>query len=228
MPSFPLLQSLSRSTLAYNHFLGAALPEPGVAPSSNITIANREVLEILEQLSVISEAIKHSHFQGDREAISNSIYVVEYKLSILNFGEDVESLDSDRFDVSKALGLAAHLYLHLGIRELPANARRYKTLFRRLEKVVSFDMDLMHLSAPQINFDLLLWVLFITSVGATDELLRSWVILRLQQLCSVLGIKERKEFDIHLRTVAWLDPFSSFYAQKLWDEIAQFPVESPV
>jgi hypothetical protein len=222
MPYFPIVPSLSNASGMSNRFLSRDLLGLFRVSSSNIVISNLGVLEALQLLSSISKAISNQNLPVDREAISNSIYLVEYKLSMMNFGEGVETLISEKLDLSKALGFAAHLYLHLGVRELPGKARRYQLLFRRLENSLPYERNLLELNDPQISIDLLLWIFFMAGAGIFDNSSRILLMRGLQQLCLVLGIRDINEFETHLKNILWLDPFSSSHSEMLWNELEKY------
>jgi hypothetical protein len=90
-----------------------------------------KVFEMMEMLSLLTAfARPYPSQRVKRIVISDSIYAIDYELSIMNFGDCWETLAvTNKVDLSVCLALAAHLYLHLGVRDLSASSRTYLMLF---------------------------------------------------------------------------------------------------
>jgi hypothetical protein len=221
MPHFPFMPLLSDCFRFTDQFLSRSLLDSARSTSYHVVTPNRQVFDILEMLFSISEAISMHQLHGNRELISNSIYLVEYKLVTMNFSGGIEEQQSNRIELSKILGLAAHLFLHLGIREIPIKARRHQVLFQRLSKFLPYEWNLWELNASQLSLKLLLWSVFIAGASVFEDSSRYLLIFKLKELCSILKIHDRVDFEKHLKTILWLEPFCSSLAGELWNDMTQ-------
>jgi hypothetical protein len=195
---------------------------------TDLVVSNREMFEAMEMLQTIIEALTEYTLlgTGDRVIISNSIYVVEYRLSSLNHrsqrdrGLDYDlPSDTGRLDLSEALGMATHIFLHLGIRSINVQADRHRRPFLRLYAALPHERDFSMLIAPRFYLCLLLWI---CAVGASDEknqVARNFFIRSLSQVCSNLLIQTREDFEICLREILWIDPLCEVLTSKLWDDL---------
>jgi hypothetical protein len=195
---------------------------------SDIFISNREMLEVMEMLGVISETMLNPAFLTveSKVVISNSIYVAEHRLASLNHwslkgrGLDFDlTNDSRRLDVSEALGLAAQLYMHLGIRLVNVRAGRHRRVFRRLFAALPHDRSFADITGPRFHLCLLLWIFAIGAADYANQVVRRFFLKGLSDICGILLVYSAEDFEGCLREVLWIDPFSADLARNLWDDI---------
>ncbi|KAK9366205.1 hypothetical protein V1509DRAFT_630470 [Lipomyces kononenkoae] len=210
--SFPLLKSLSSPVLP---------SDPLSAEVQMIDIAephSRQLLKLLMMLRSISNAISaFPDVGGDRVAISNSIYLVEYNLISLQLTHPDQI--EDKIDISECVSLAALLYLHLAIRELPSNAHRHHRLIEKLFHSLPHKQDLAKMMAPDPTLTLLFWAFFIGIVSVTDPARHAILVKRMTELRIALHINEYAKFARTLKMVLWIDHFSEPWSITLWGEM---------
>jgi hypothetical protein len=195
---------------------------------SDLIITNREMLEGLEMVHAITQALSELPLfdMNNRIIVSNSIYMVEHRLSALNYrsmrmrGWDYDPAgEGDQLDLSEALGLATQMYLHLAIRSIHVRAARHRRPFRRIYAALAHDYDFNSLVAPRLYLSLLLWILSIGAADMTNSVARNFYIKSISQLCLLLLIITREDLEACLREVLWSDPFSSELTDKIWEDV---------
>jgi hypothetical protein len=132
----------------------------------------------------------------------------------------VSDVEPRCLDISAPLAAAAHLFLHLGVRNIPSNARRHRYLSQRLHISLPHDLDyesLVH--APRAGVRLLFWVCAIGAVSKNDVETRDMRLFQLRQLCVVLEVTSFEEFKRCLEDVLWIDPFSSEHMSRIWQMV---------
>ncbi|KAI1097195.1 hypothetical protein F4804DRAFT_347375 [Jackrogersella minutella] len=152
---FPFIPQLASSLALHDRFTSRSMlanMEP--LGFEDLTIQNREAVELFELLYSITECINGFDYAslestyGERIQVSDSIYMVEWRLchleelsrsrhswkraSSVPLLPSVEEERQPRFpsptDLSDVLIYAAHLFLHLAIRGQPPSAQRHRAL----------------------------------------------------------------------------------------------------
>jgi hypothetical protein len=186
------------------------------------------VFEIMHNLRLISAAI--TSFRAtptsplvDRKSISNAVYSVEHRLSSLrasSFANEGElRYSSSTIDLSQTLLLAAHLYIHLAIRELPGTAKMHLRMLQDLRASIPFDLSSLLFQASEAYLDILLWILFLGAAAAIEESTKHFFVQNLQHVCAVLAVDSKTDFENAIRGVLWLDGFCLNHCAAIWAEV---------
>ncbi|KAI0385130.1 hypothetical protein F5Y04DRAFT_246887 [Hypomontagnella monticulosa] len=168
---FPFIPQLASSLALHDRFTSRSMlanMEP--LGFKDLTIQNREAVELFELLYSITECINNFDYAtledtyGERIQVSDSIYMVEWRLCqleefsrsrhstragsapLLPSIEDKQPRYPSPTDLSDVLIYAAHLFLHLAIRGQPPSAQRHRALTEAL---------MSSLSDPVLTLDLL-------------------------------------------------------------------------
>jgi hypothetical protein len=152
----------------------------------------------------------------ERIKLANSIYLAEHMLCRMN-SSPVSDVEPKCLDISAPLAAAAHLFLHLGVRNIPSNASRHRHLLKRLHISLPHDLhyeSLVH--APRVGVRLLLWVCVIGTVVENDVWIHNIRLAQVRQLCVILEVRSYEEFEHCLKEVLWIDPFSSEHISRVW------------
>ncbi|KAE9989238.1 hypothetical protein Vi05172_g4282 [Venturia inaequalis] len=195
-----------------------------------LSVVQPEVLEIMHDLNIISKAISLSSSPNDTAIttlnISNAVYSVEHRL--LSVRSDLLIHTEDNrfgYDFSMAPTMAAHLYLHLGIRELPSKARMHRILLDTLvASLLVFSVEDVLPSPIDVSLPILMWVLFVGATAASSEIQRSYFVTRLQEITLILGILDLKQFSGQLGEVMYAEKFYEKHCPGVWEEIVAFPI----
>ncbi|KAI1211890.1 uncharacterized protein F4807DRAFT_380166 [Annulohypoxylon truncatum] len=151
---FPFIPQLASSLALHDRFTSRSMlanMEP--LGLKDLTIQNREAVELFELLYSITECINDFDYAslestyGQRIQVSDSIYMVEWRLChleeisrsqnswkragsvpLLTSIEETERRYPSPTDLSEVLLYAAHLFLHLAIRGQPPSAQRHRAL----------------------------------------------------------------------------------------------------
>lgn len=196
-----------------------------------LSVIQPEVLEIMHDLNIISKAISLS--QSPRNTtitslnISNAVYSVEHRLLSVRSDLLLNTEDSRfGYDLSMASTMAAHLYLHLGIRELPQKAKMHRIMLDTLvTSLLALSVNDILPSPIDISLPILMWVLFIGATAASDQLQQSYFATRLQEITLILGIIDLQHFVCHLREVMCADKFYEKYCPDVWENIVASSIE---
>ncbi|RYP48726.1 hypothetical protein DL768_005446 [Monosporascus sp. mg162] len=157
---FPLIPKLAMSLGLNDRFMSRSMVANTEAIGLNdLSIRNRETIELFELLYSIADGINifdwadFKNFKAERAQISDSIYLLEWRLCQLedltrsrqHSSTRAESLPvlmpsenetwmetSPPTDLSNALIYASHLFLHLAIRGQPPSAYRHRALTEAL------------------------------------------------------------------------------------------------
>ncbi|RYP07192.1 hypothetical protein DL764_002638 [Monosporascus ibericus] len=158
---FPLIPKLTMSLGLKDRFMSRSMVANTEATGLNgLSIQNREAIELFELLYSIANSINIfdwadlNNFKAERALISDSIYLLEWRLCQLedlirsrqHYSTRAESLPvlmpsennetwmetSPPTDISNALIYASHLFLHLAIRGQPPAAYRHRALTEAL------------------------------------------------------------------------------------------------
>lgn len=218
-PLFPVISQLSGSLSQYEGLLRQD-SHPRILDHGPLTLpsVSLEVFGIMHTLHLISAALKYTGEKVDRKHISNSVYTVEHRLLSLRY-ISADLNDTLGFEFSHLLLLAAHLYLHLAIRELPGTASMHLNMLTTLVALLPSDMSGMVLMESEISLSVLLWALFVGAAAASNHPARSALIQDLGFLSLALGLATKKEFTNALKGVLWLDRFCHKHCEKIWQEI---------
>lgn len=156
--SFPFIPTLASALEIQNRFLSRSMMLNTTSTSrgnQDLTIENREAMELFELLYSTTQAVNTFEFdkleslQKERGQMSDSVYLVEYRLC--NLEEDIRARGgncismpvsgvansqltkySSPLDLSDALIYASHLYLHVTLRGQPPQARGHRLLVEAL------------------------------------------------------------------------------------------------
>ncbi|KAI6089100.1 hypothetical protein F4821DRAFT_65600 [Hypoxylon rubiginosum] len=153
--AFPFIPQLASSLALHDRFTSRSMlanMEP--LGFRDLTVHNREAVELFELLYSITECINNFDYAslestyGERIQVSDSIYMVEWRLCQLeevsrsrqswrrtgsvpvlpSIEEDSHPRHPSPTDLSDVLIYAAHLFLHLAIRGQPPSAQRHRAL----------------------------------------------------------------------------------------------------
>ncbi len=174
----------------------------------------------LETLRRISIAVSSPDLSlADRAAISNRIYLVEHMLLSQGANGIYELRYDTEADLSEPFRIAAILYAHIILRELPQTAKMHSKLVSNLKFVLEEQsVALVHMTSRQ-TLELLAWILFVGGAAATDVGERRYFVTLLVRVCSGLGLEGREDFEGTLRGVVWLERVCGVYFSKLWKEM---------
>jgi hypothetical protein len=220
-PLFPAVPQLSGS-LASHEYLSQKNTAEHLKfdfPASNLIRSN--VIEIMGCLRVISAAISTPQPEiTDRRSIGNAVYSVEHHL--LTLQPEVMEANSSQIlglDMSQGLLIAAHLFLHLAIRELPSTAKMHINMLNILKSSIPVEEagDIRQLSEDTLR--LLVWTLFMGAAATSEQSNRTDFVKGLRMVCSVLNVQSYEEFERVLKGVLWLDRFCELHCSTVWDEI---------
>lgn len=221
-PIFPPVPRLSCNLLKEKKLVQADTPSLIHYAPSVLGLVRPEVVEGMQIMRMLVLAISTFGTEDaliDRATISNGVYSVEYRLLSLRSDPYDDVSTHAGMDLSKALVLAHHIFLHLAVRELPRTAKMHVNMLKELEAVLLLDPRSLTLSDPQVATQFLLWVLFIGAAAALGRDSRAFFVYTLQQACIRLQILSRQEFEEVLRKVVWLDKFGSFHCPGIWSEM---------
>ncbi|KAI1486846.1 hypothetical protein F5X96DRAFT_194401 [Biscogniauxia mediterranea] len=173
---FPFVAQLASSLNLHDRFQSRSLvANMETHGPSDLTIHNREVVEVLELMHSITDCLNAFDYMNlaamstERVQVSDSIYLVEWRLCkleeasrlqqsprrgsllLLTPTEDDRQLEyPSHTDISDILIYAAHLFLHLALRGQPPAAQRHRALTEALMSALCdplLALDL--LSAPE-------------------------------------------------------------------------------
>jgi hypothetical protein len=225
-PIFPLITHLSGTLSWATHLLHNTPPSIlSLGPLAFPELAPH-VFETMHNLSLISAAITSYRASPasppvDRRSISNAVYSAEHRLLSLRMSSytDDDDIQSISLDFSQVLLLAAHLYMHLAIRELPGTAKMHLKMLYDLKSSITLNFPSLFFQASDAILQVLLWILFIGAVASTDLNTRSFFVQNLQQVCTVLGVETEVDFQSLLKGVLWLDGFCLVHCARVWREM---------
>lgn len=195
------------------------------SPKSTVVVKNKSVLDILDMLSSLSGVLNDHRVEGNRISISNTIYLIEYKLDLFNFDrtEDHTSAEMDKepgvFDLSRALGYASQIYQHRAIRKISSSWGNPSRLLIRLKEALKPYQTTPKTCGSSLNLDLLLWTLSIAVQDSFNMSERYIYLEEMGHVCKLLQIRSFKGFEKHLKNVLWMDSFSSGPARQQWNDL---------
>ncbi|ORX96653.1 hypothetical protein BCR34DRAFT_593790 [Clohesyomyces aquaticus] len=200
--------------------------EPEDVRYPGIVVSDISVLEAMDTLQDITQSLAKSPLSStERRAISNAIYHVEYELCRSNSAGDSDGalqlvFNVDALDLSAPLATAAQLFLHLGIRNLPAKAQRHQRLFNNLRMSLPQVTALAYLTEiPQRGLNILLWMYAIGAANEADPLVRGTFLADIEAFCRVMGLRDHDGFAACLKDVLWAEPFCKEHASCIWEDV---------
>jgi hypothetical protein len=175
----------------------------------------REITQTLRHLSDIKSSIMN---EVQRMEFSNCIYLAEYRLLTI-FNDGLPS-NSTSINARKAWQLAAYLYIHVALRELPVASHAEQNLVQQLIttlKQIRQDFQVKW----KDNLSLLLWIMFVGGTAATSKADRQYFINHIVWVSARLGISSVPDFRNNLRKVIWLDSFCDRFSAELWERVGK-------
>lgn len=179
---------------------------------------------VLEMLRRISTAVASPDLSiADRAAVSNRIYILEHNLLSSQAATEVHDYDLPyevtETDLSEPFRIAALLYAHIILRELPHTAKMHSKLVSNLKFVLEEQsVALVHTTSRQ-TLELLAWIFFVGGAATADAGERRYFVTLLVRVCSGLGLEGRGDLKETLMSVVWLERVCEGYFSKLWKEM---------
>ena len=217
---FPLLSSItnsrpaptihvSKTTLDISHY------------SQALVLASIHILNVLQILQFIYAEIETKEATSlNRQSISSAIYSVEYRLFMMQQnGPTYPTMMVNDIDLAEPLRLAAHLFLHLAIRELPAHSKTYQKMSEQLQSILPDYIDLEVHGALHSSLSLLLWILFIGGVASLDPTTKWYFVKCLARVSRTLRLRHQDDFIHSLRKTLWAENYYYPSGRKLWEEM---------
>lgn len=178
-----------------------------------------DVLEILRRISTAVNTPDVS--STERAAVSNKIYILEHMLLSSHHMTEMDKFQYHvEADLSEPFRIAALLYAHIILRELPHTAKMHSRLVSNLKFMLEEQsVALVHTTSLQ-TLDLLAWIFFIGGAAAADAGERRYFVTLLMRVCDGLGLERREDLKGTLQGVVWLDRVCEEYFATLWKEMA--------
>jgi hypothetical protein len=214
-PLFPLQPDLSASSSTLETMLQRMqLWEPQYCQQP-LEIVQSDVRQVMHGLQFVSSAISLRPDDVSLGSLSNMVYYLEHRLlSLKPNPADTGTLPDFQVDLSKMLLPAAHLFLHLAIRELPKTAKMHLNMLNILEATIPEDPTFILLQKSNSALQVILWVLFIGSAAAHGQ--STQFMERLRQTCISLGLSHQDDFSRALKSVLWSEKFCGHYSSVIW------------
>lgn len=179
--------------------------------------------DVLETLRRISTAVTSPDLSlADRSAVSNRIYILEHSLLSSHATTEIRAHDLP-YDVpaaglSEPFRIAALLYAHLMLRELPHTAKMHSQLISNLKFVLGEQAVALVHATSRRTLELLAWISFM-GAAAAEAGERGYFVTLLVRVCGGLGLEGRGDFKGTLVGVVWLDRVCGGYFSRLWKEM---------
>jgi hypothetical protein len=171
---------------------------------------NFDVWETLQQISAAKGRANELSLE-ERMTVSQVIYLVNYRL-VLKFNSCEAS------SLYKAFWVAAILYLHLIIREVPRRARIHLPLTENLQLSVKRAISSQIIEGQILGF--VLWIIFLGAAASPSGESSDYFINLLAQISKNLGIRDEDQLRNRLREVVWFDDICDRYLAIVWVEMA--------
>jgi hypothetical protein len=179
----------------------------------------------LEMLRRISAAVTSPDLSfADRAAVSNRIYILEHKLLFSQGATEIHDYDLPydvyETDLSEPFRIAALLYAHIILRELPHTAKMHSKLVSNLKFMLEEQaIALVHTTSRQA-LELLAWIFFMgAAAAAADTGEQRYFVTLLVRVSGGLGLEGRDDLKGALMGVVWLERVCGSYFAKLWKEM---------
>lgn len=228
---FSRLPQLSNNGPLTSLLAKETLPSPPLLQGIDaLSVVQPEVLEIMHDLNMISRAISLASTPENIAIsslnLSSAVYSVEHRLLSVRSDLLLNTEDSRfGYDFSMAPTMAAHLYLHLGVRELPRTARMHRLMLDTLvASLLAFSMDDVLPSSMLTSLPILMWVLFIGATASSDCIQRRYFVSRLKETTLVLGVMDLQHFVCCLQEVMWADMYYEKHCFDVWEEVVALPI----
>jgi len=220
-PIFPHIPQLSSSLIHQEPFLRRKTSSPLDLGLEALSVVPSEVIETIHNINIISAAISSlPSTVANRKSISGAVYSVEYRLLSVRSDPFVSSEFNHISDLSEAAILAAHLFLHLDIRELPGTAKMHLNMLNRLEVILTEKtLEYQMLSTSPVALSILLWTLFVGAAAASVNASRPMFITGLRRASIALGLSTLEDFEGLLMSIMWSDRFYKAQCFNIWHEI---------
>jgi hypothetical protein len=127
-----------------------------------------------------------------------------------------------------AFHIAALLYLHIIIRELPHTAKMHHNALSHLASVLeSFSPFISNLQEPAVQdpdtqssrVELLAWVIFMGALAAEKRAERGTFVGMLQTVCATAHITTLEDIQSRLQRILWRAGVSEGFLEGLWGEM---------
>lgn len=169
-----------------------------------------DTLETLQQIS-IAKVNKAVLTLAERKTVSHVIYLINHRLLMeLSSGTDDRPSSSHLYS---AFRVAAVLYLHLMIRDIPSNAQLHYALTKKLRVLIGnkFSGRLVESAVSKYA----IWVIFLGAVSSPPET-DSYFTDLLGIISENLGINEESRLRRRLRDVVWIDDTCDRFLSMVW------------
>ncbi|OBT94644.1 hypothetical protein VE01_07982 [Pseudogymnoascus verrucosus] len=173
---------------------------------------NFDVWETLQQISAAKAKASELSLE-ERKTISHVIYLVNHRLLM-----DLAKCNScEASSLYKAFSVAAILYLHLIIREIPRMARIHLPLTERLRLFVKCAFTTQVIEGQVLGF--VVWMIFLGAAASPPGESSDYFINLLALILETLGIQDKDQLRNQLRELAWFDDISDRYLTIVWAEM---------
>jgi hypothetical protein len=174
---------------------------------------NFDVWETLQQISAAKAKASELSLE-ERKTISHVIYLVNHRLL-----RDLPKFNScEASSLYKAFWVAAILYLHLIIREIPRMARIHLPLTKRLQLSVKRAFSTQVIEGQILGF--VVWVIFLGAAASPLGESSDYFINLLSLISKTLGIQDEDQLRNRLRELVWFDDICDGYLAIVWAEMA--------
>ena len=190
---------------------------PGVLNSDGLI--DFDTLETLQQIS-IAKANAAGLTLEERKTVSQVIYLVNHRLltEVSDINDDVVS----GFELCEAFWVAAVLYLHLMIREIPRRARIHYPLTKKLRVIINSKFSGQLVEGAALEYAI--WIIFLGAAASPPEEDDSYFINLLMLISENLGIKEQGGLKARLRNVVWIDEICDPYLKVIWADLKKVAI----
>lgn len=188
------------------------LPKEGPSMSSLNEHIDFDVWETLQQISAAKAKASELSLE-ERKTISHVIYLVNHRLLM-----DLPEFNScEASSLYKAFWVAAILYLHLIIREIPRMARIHLPLTERLRLSVKRAFNTQVVEGQILEF--VIWMIFLGAAASPLGESSDYFINLLALISKTLGIHDKDQLRNRLKELAWFDDISDRYLAIVWAEM---------
>jgi hypothetical protein len=214
---------LSKITSFNPSFENAAMKARSAASiTRNLDIRGKsEILELMHNLQTVLTAIETLELTTpNRQTISDAIYSAEYRLFRIQHEPGRHSLMVSLLaDITESLRLAAHLFLHLAIRELPVYCNMHQKMSERLRSSLSTTLRSKFDEKIADSRPLLLWVAFIGRASSPDQNTKLFFWRCFRDIAEAHRVQRREEIECILRGILWNERFCAKNFNDLWNEM---------
>jgi hypothetical protein len=177
------------------------------------THINFDVWETLQQITVAKAKASELSLE-ERKTISHVIYLLNHRL-LMGLPK---SNSCEASSLYKAFSVAAILYLHLIIREIPRMARIHLPLTKRLQLSVKRAFSTQIIEGEILGF--VVWMIFLGAAASPPGESSDYFINLLALVSKTLGIQDEHQLRNRLRELVWFDDICDRYLAIVWAEMA--------